>query len=36
MVDIVYEPVPKSIEADVVGKIRARKGITGKEETEEE
>ena len=36
MVDIVYEPVPKSLEADVVGKIRTRKGITGKEETEEE
>ncbi len=36
MVDIVYEPVPKSIEADVVAKIRTRKGITGKEEESEE
>ena len=35
MVDILYESVPKSIEPEVVKKIRQRKGLTDKNLTEE-
>ena len=36
MVDILYEQVPKSIEPEVVKKIRQRKGLTDKDLTQEE
>ncbi len=36
LVDIVYESLPKDLEAKVVKQIRERKGITGEEEKEEE
>lgn len=35
LIDIVYEPIPKDLEQKVIEQIRSRKGITGKEDSEE-
>ena len=36
LVDILYEPLPKELEAKIIQQIRERKGLTSMEEKEEE
>ena len=35
LIDVVYEPLPKELEQDVITKIKQRKGITGEEDEEQ-